>query len=79
MRVVKRIVRLIWGDDVEPEIRPLLYVGLAGSLSASSLWTFMGIWAVDKLGAEGQKRVRAMHSAVTESTKLGELFKQYAR
>jgi glycosyltransferase involved in cell wall biosynthesis len=32
-----------------------------------------------KLGAEGQKRVRAMHSAVTESTRLGALFKQYAR
>jgi MFS family permease len=51
VRVLKRIVRLIWGDDVEPEIRPLLYVGLAGSLSASSMWTFMGIWAIDKLGA----------------------------
>jgi MFS family permease len=51
VRVLKRIVRLIWGDDVEPEIRPLLYVGLAGSLSASSVWTFMGIWAIDKLGA----------------------------
>jgi colanic acid/amylovoran biosynthesis glycosyltransferase len=32
-----------------------------------------------RLGAEGQKRVRAAHDAVTESTKLGELFKQYAR
>jgi predicted MFS family arabinose efflux permease len=51
VRLLKRIVRLIWGDDVEPEIRPLLYVGLAGSLSASSMWTFMGIWAIDKLGA----------------------------
>ena len=51
MRVLKRIVRLIWGDDVEPEIRPLLYVGLAGSLSASSMWTFMGIWAIDELDA----------------------------
>jgi glycosyltransferase involved in cell wall biosynthesis len=30
-----------------------------------------------KLGAEGQQRVRAMHSAVSESRKLGELFKQY--
>jgi MFS family permease len=50
--LVRRIVRLIWGDDVEPEIRPLLYVGLAGSLGASSLWTFMGIWAIDKLGAD---------------------------
>jgi glycosyltransferase involved in cell wall biosynthesis len=32
-----------------------------------------------KLGAEGQKRVREMHSAVTEATRLGELFKRYAR
>jgi colanic acid/amylovoran biosynthesis glycosyltransferase len=31
-----------------------------------------------KRGAEGQRRVREMHSAVTEATRLGELFKQYA-
>jgi predicted MFS family arabinose efflux permease len=60
VRVVKRIVRLIWGDDVEPEIRPLLYVGLAGSLSASSMWTFMGIWAVDKLGADSSSLAVAL-------------------
>jgi MFS family permease len=60
MRIVKRIARLIWGDDVEPEIRPLLYVGLAGSLSASSMWTFMGIWAVDKLGADSSSLAVAL-------------------
>lgn len=32
-----------------------------------------------QLGAEGQERVRAMHSAVTESTRLGELFERYAQ
>jgi predicted MFS family arabinose efflux permease len=52
MTVVKRLARLIWGDDVEPELRPLLVVGLAGSLGASSLWSFSGIWAVDKLDAD---------------------------
>jgi predicted MFS family arabinose efflux permease len=60
VRVLTRIVRLIWGDDVEPEIRPLLYVGLAGSLSASSLWTFMGIWAVDKLHADSSSLAVAL-------------------
>jgi MFS family permease len=60
MRVLKRIVRLIWGDDVEPELRPLLYVGLAGSLSASSMWTFSGIWAVDKLGADSSSLAVAL-------------------
>jgi len=29
-------------------------------------------------GAEGQRRVRAMHDAVTEAAKLGELFERYA-
>jgi MFS family permease len=60
VRVLKRIVRLIWGDDVEPEIRPLLYVGLAGSLGASSMWTFMGIWAIDKLGASSSSLAVAL-------------------
>jgi predicted MFS family arabinose efflux permease len=52
MILVKRIARLIWGDDVEPALRPLLVVGLAGSLAASSIWSFMGIWAVDRLDAD---------------------------
>jgi MFS family permease len=52
MILVKRIARLIWGDDVEPALRPLLVVGLAGSLAASSLWSFMGIWAIDRLDAD---------------------------
>jgi predicted MFS family arabinose efflux permease len=43
--------RLIWGDDVEGALRPLLAVGFAGSLAASAAWTFVGIWAVDELGA----------------------------
>lgn len=33
-------------------MRPVIGVGLAGSLAASSLWSFMGIWAIDELGAD---------------------------
>jgi MFS family permease len=52
VRLVKRVARLVWGDEVEPELRPLIAVGLAGSLAASSVWAFMGIWAIDELGAD---------------------------
>jgi MFS family permease len=58
--ILARVARLIWGDDVEPEIRPLLFVGLAGSLAASSIWTFMGIWAIDKLGADSSSLAVAL-------------------
>jgi MFS family permease len=50
--LLKRIARLVWGDEVEPALRPLLAVGLVGSLCASSLWIFIGIWAIDELGAD---------------------------
>jgi predicted MFS family arabinose efflux permease len=46
-----RLFRLIWGDDVERALRPLLVVGFAGSLAGSATWTFVGIWAIDRLDA----------------------------
>jgi hypothetical protein len=46
-----RLLRLIWGDDVERALRPILIVGFAGSLAGSAAWTFIGIWAVDELDA----------------------------
>jgi hypothetical protein len=46
-----RFFRLIWGDDVERALKPLLIVGFAGSLAGSATWTFVGIWAVDELDA----------------------------
>lgn len=46
-----RAFRMIWGDDVELALRPLLVVGFAGSLAGSAAWTFVGIWAVDELDA----------------------------
>lgn len=51
MGLVRRLARLIFGDDVDPALRPLLAVMLAGSLAGSSTWSFMGIWAVKELDA----------------------------
>lgn len=53
MRLVARLFRLIWGGEVEPALRPLLLVSLAGSLAGSAGWTYLGIWAIDELGASG--------------------------
>jgi predicted MFS family arabinose efflux permease len=46
-----RFFRLIWGDDVDPALRPVLAVNLAGSTAASAAWTYLGIWAIKELGA----------------------------
>jgi MFS family permease len=50
MRLARRIARLVWGDDVDPALRPVLAVTLVGSLAGSTMWSFMAIWAVDELG-----------------------------
>ena len=55
MRIVARLFRLVWGDDVEPALRPVLAVALAGAVAFSSAWTFIGIWAVDELGASSRE------------------------
>jgi predicted MFS family arabinose efflux permease len=46
-----RLFRLVWGGDVPRELRPLLAVALAGSVGFSTVWTFIGIWAIEELGA----------------------------
>jgi MFS family permease len=51
VRVVARILRLVWGGDVDRPLWPVVTVALAGSLASSAAWVFMGIWAKKHLGA----------------------------
>jgi predicted MFS family arabinose efflux permease len=51
MLLVSRIIRLIWGGDVDRALRPVLAVSLAGSIAGSSAYTYLGIWAIKSLGA----------------------------
>jgi predicted MFS family arabinose efflux permease len=44
----------VWGGEIDRALRPVLAVALAGSLAGSSLFTFMGIWAIKELGASGR-------------------------
>jgi predicted MFS family arabinose efflux permease len=45
------LVRRIFGGEVDEAIRPLVLLQAFGSLSASALFTFVGIWALQRLGA----------------------------
>ncbi len=48
---VRRVGRLVWGEDVDPELRPVVAVDIVGAFAMTTLFPFMGIWAVDRLGA----------------------------
>lgn len=56
MGLLARIFRLVWGGDVDRALRPVLAVGLAGSIAGSSAYPFLGIWAIKHLHA-GQSRL----------------------
>ncbi|HKP17463.1 MAG TPA: MFS transporter [Gaiellaceae bacterium] len=55
MRVFARLFRLIWGADVDRALRPLLAVTFVGSTAFSAGWSFVGIWAIDHLGATSRQ------------------------
>jgi MFS family permease len=54
VRPFRWLYHVIWGDDVDPALRPILAINLAGSIAGSTWWTFMGIWAITLLEAEDQ-------------------------
>ena len=51
MRLLARLFRVVWGSDVDRALRPLLGITLAGSLGGSSVFAFIGIWAIRRLHA----------------------------
>jgi predicted MFS family arabinose efflux permease len=48
---VYRLTRLIWGGDFDPAVRPLAGASFGGTLAGSSVYVFVGIWAIRHLGA----------------------------
>lgn len=65
MSPLERLLRLVWGAELEPALRPLIAVSLVSSLAFSSAYTFLGIWALEKLGAtSSQLGVTFLVSAV---------------
>jgi hypothetical protein len=46
-----KLFRLVWGGDIDPALRPVLAVGLVGSIAGATVYPFMGIWAIKHLHA----------------------------
>jgi predicted MFS family arabinose efflux permease len=61
---LRRFARLVWADQVDAALRPVLAINLVGSMAGSTWWSFMGIWAVKRLGAEHELPVAFAVGAV---------------
>jgi MFS family permease len=54
VRAVRRVIHLVWGDDLDDALRPVLGVTLVGSAAGSATWSFMAIWAIEELDAKAE-------------------------
>jgi predicted MFS family arabinose efflux permease len=73
VRLFARLFRLVWGDDVDPALRPVLAVSFAGSTALSAGWVFVGIWAIQELGATSSQLGVAFLIAAVASLVAGYL------
>jgi len=64
VRVVSRVVHLVWGDDLDDALRPVLGVTLVSSAAGSATWSFMAIWAIEELDAKAELPFALLASAV---------------
>ena len=64
VRVVRRVVHLIWGDDLDDALRPVLGVTLVSTAAGSATWSFMAIWAIEELDAKAELPFALLASAV---------------
>jgi predicted MFS family arabinose efflux permease len=55
VRLSARLFRLVWGDEVDRVLRPVLAVSFATSTALSAGWVFIGIWAILELGATSRQ------------------------
>jgi MFS family permease len=51
VNAVRRLAVLLWGKEVDRALRPVLAVSFASTIAGSTLWSFMGIWAIEQLDA----------------------------
>src|SRR5919202_5346490 len=51
MKLFGRLFRLVWGADVDRPLRPVLAVMFASTMGGSTVTSFVGIWAIERLHA----------------------------
>jgi predicted MFS family arabinose efflux permease len=73
MGIFGRFFRLIWGDDLDSALRPVLLVSVCGAVAFSAIWTFVGIWAIKELGASATELGLALMAASIAAMAAGYL------
>jgi hypothetical protein len=43
-------MRRVFGGEIDRPLLPILAVTLSGSIAGGMLWTFVGVWAIKRLG-----------------------------
>ena len=51
LELVGKIQRRVMGGSIERALVPILGVAFAGSVTGGMIWSFIGIWAIERLGA----------------------------
>ena len=64
MRIVGRLMHLVWGDELDDALRPVIGVTLVGMVAGSATWSFMAIWAIEELDAKAELPFALLASAV---------------
>ena len=59
-------MRLVWGDDLDDALRPVLGATLVSSMAGSATWSFMAIWAIEELDAKEELPFALLVSAPEE-------------
>jgi MFS family permease len=57
-------VHLVWGDDLDDALRPVIGVTLVSTAAGSATWSFMAIWAIEELDAKEELPFALLASAV---------------
>ncbi len=52
--LAQRVAHLVWGEEVDRALRPVLAVTLVSTTAGSTMWSFLAIWSVEELGAKAE-------------------------
>ena len=54
-------MNLVWGDELDDALRPVIGVTLVATAAGSATWSFMAIWAIEELDAKGKYLGSRLH------------------
>ena len=60
-------MRRLFGGEIDRPLLPILAVTLSGAIAGGMLWTFVGVWAIKRLGASNVQLAFGFLGAATSA------------